>query len=130
VTFTVEAMVRFEMAASGMVMLAWHLYCPPCDVCSELNLRVRLDILPETDGMASSISLSEVMKLPLGYCHSILGGLYTFIRTITLHVSSSVSPAVGVLALEMLISGGGRSGKKTISWYKCDAFNNFSSNQG
>ena len=127
-TFTAEALVRSEMAASGMVMLAWQLYSPPSDVCIWLNLRVRLDVLPDLNGTSSSIFSPEVMRLE--YRHSMAGGVYNFSTTVTLHVRANISPAVGVPALEMLISGAGRSRKKTISWYKCDDFNNFSSNQG
>ena len=118
-TFTAEALVRPEMASRGMVMLAWQLYSPPSDVRILSNLRVRLDILPELNGPSTSIFSPEVMTLPLEYRHSMAGGVYKFSTTVTLHVRANISPAVGVLALEMLISGGGRSRKKTISWYKC-----------
>ena len=95
------------------------MYSPPSDVRIWLNLKVRLDILPE-------LSL-EVMMLPLEYRHSMAGGVYKFPTTVTLHVRTNISPAVGFPALEMLTSGGGRSRKKTISWYKRD---NFSTDQG
>jgi len=130
VTFTAEALVRSEMAASGMVMLAWQLYSPPSDVRTWVNLRVRLDILPELNGPSTSILSPEALRLPLEYCHSMAGGVYKFSTTVTLHVRANISPAVGFPALEMLTSGGGRSRKKTISWYKCDDFNNFSTDQG
>ena len=129
-TFIAEALVRSEMAATGMVMVAWQLYRPPSDVRIWLNLRVRLDILPELNGPSTSIFSPEVMTLPLEYCHSMAGRVYKFSTTVTLHVRANISPAVGFPALEMLTSGGGRSRKKTISWYKCDDFNNFSSNKG
>jgi len=58
------------------------------------------------------------------------GGVYKFSTTVILHVRAYISPAVGFPALEMLTSGGGSSRKKTISWYKCDDFNNFSTDQG
>ena len=129
-TFAAEALVRSEMAASEMLMLAWQLYSPPSDVRIWLNLRVRLDILPELNGPSSSIFSPEVMMLPFEYCHSMAGGVYKFSTTVTLHVRANISPAVGFPALEMLTSGGGRSRKKTISWYKRDNFNNFSTDQG
>ena len=103
------------------------MYTPPSDVRVWLNFRVRLDILPDLNG---SILSPEVMRLPLEYLHSMAGGVYKFSTTVTLHVRLSVSPAVVFPALEMLTSGGGRSRKRTISWYKCYNFNNFSSNKG
>ena len=112
VTFTAEALVRSEMAARGMVMLAWQLYSPPSDVRIWLNVRVRLDILPELNGPSTSIFSPEVMRLPLEYRHSMAGGVYKFSTTVTLHVRLSVSPAVGFPAPEMLTSGGGRSRKR------------------
>jgi len=91
-------------------MLAWQLYSPPSDVSIGLNLRVRLDVLPDLNGTSSSIFSPEVMRLEYG--HSMAGGVYKFSTTITLHVRANISPAVGFPALEMLTSGGGRSRKK------------------
>ena len=100
------------MSASGMVMFAWQLYCPRSDVRVWLNFRVRLDILPETNGPTNSIFPPEVMRLPLEYCHTTAGGEYTFATTVTLHVRANTPPAVGVPVLGMLTSGGGRPRKE------------------
>ena len=69
-----------------------QVYCPPWEVCRELNVRVRVVVVPDVSGVPTVMS-PPLVTTPSESSHSTVGDP---LPTSTVHVSTYISPAVAV----------------------------------
>ena len=80
-----------------MLMEAMHVYIPPWEVWRGLNSRSRVDSLP------------LMITMLAGSSHSTSGWTVRPSTTVTLQVSVSISPAVGVPTVSIVTTGAFRA---------------------
>ena len=92
---------------TGIRTFALQMYCPPWDVCSGLNVRLRVNTLPVIITAPNVILLTVVS---LVYSHSISGSTKRLSTTVVLQVRVYTSPAVVDPSGMMTTSGVGSAG--------------------
>ena len=91
---------------AGISTLALQMYCPPWDVHSGLNVRLRVNTLPVII-TAPTVILVSLTVVPLVHNHSISGSTTRLSTTVALQVRVYTSPAVLGPSGMMTTSGGG-----------------------
>ena len=89
------------------LMFALQVYCLPWEVCSGLNVRVRVMVLPEVNGLPTEMSFPPTIILPLENCHSTVGSTARFSTTTVVQVRLYIPPAVDTPSERIPSCGGG-----------------------
>ena len=90
---------------TGISTLALQMYCPPWDVCSGKNVRLRVNKLPSIIIVPTVILVPSTI-VPLLYNHAISGLTARFSTTVAMQVRVCTSPAVVEPSGLMITSGG------------------------
>jgi len=73
---------------------ALQVYCLPWEVRRGLNVRVRVMVLPEVNGLPTEMLFPPTIILPLENCHSTVGSTARFSTTTMVQVRLYIPPAV------------------------------------
>ena len=91
---------------AGRLISAWQVYSAPWDVLRGLNVSVLILVTPLWV-VSPSVRLAPLPTLPP--LHWTVGVTVRFSTTVTVHVNTSSSPAVGLLSLEVVVTSGAAS---------------------
>ena len=92
---TISATVALLLRVMDLALMsALQVYCLPWEVRRGLNVRVRVMVLPEVNGLPTEMPFPPIIILPLENCHSTVGSTARFSTTAVVQVRQYIPPAV------------------------------------